>query len=219
MGFPIRIVNTGVSADSAGSITLTQTTAGNLLVVVVGFSGSASLDIDALTEVVANTASIWYCVLTVGGVATVSFAASGPGAWVFELACPDSDWTLLDQQSATGAITSNNVYSPPPFGAVEAMAALTGNSFNCCYFTVLHGSAVIAFSGTNFRPAVYSPGWLIHPAVFGTSFGGGDVVATTVCIMFNNAGRQQFQLWIYNDPVALVGLEHESIGAVFGPPS
>jgi hypothetical protein len=214
MGFPNSIVNAAVSADSSGSITIPGTTAGNLLLVVVGFSGSASLDIDSLTEVVSNTPSIWYCVLTTGGAATVSFAAGGPGAWVFEIACPESDWTLLDQQSATGVITANNEFTLSPFGALESMASLTGSVFNCVYVLALHGSAVIPSGGNTLKPVIYpATGWTVHPDVFGSDRSD----ATSVCLLLNATGVQQFQLWLSDEPIALV--EHESIGAVFGPPS
>jgi len=218
MPYPIRIKNNAASADNAGSIAISPTTAGNLLVVILAFSGTVSSDLDTFSEVITGSEpSIWYCVSN-GGTTSISFGASGPGAWFFELTTPGAGWALLDAQEGDSVATATNAFLfnyPAMDAELQTFPALTGDDGNCCYFTVMHSDQGDVDAGGDEK--IYSLDWRQHPFEFGIPTPGthNATAEFSRCqYRLNGSGIQQFQLWLTGFPTMLVG--RASVGACFG---
>jgi hypothetical protein len=208
----IRIVQSAVSCGSSGTITISPTKAGNLLVAILAFSGtvSAAGGGDTLIEAIAagSGASIWYCVSN-GGTTSIAFSCADTGMWVFEITCPNAAWVLIDQQQGTGVsfltplFAQYEVGDSPTDNTVESAVSLAGDpDKNCCYFTVLNGEPI-----PNVNNMIFSLRWRVHPAVFGSY-----PTTTSACFSLNASGSQQFQLWSQG---YWFGHEHNTCGAAF----
>jgi len=196
VAFPIRVLNNANGAGSGGSISIAATVAGNLLVVVLGGSGSVSGDVDTFTEVVPGSSpTIWYAV-SVGGTTTINYSSSVPGCWFFEMTTPFAGWEFLNATTGAATLAATNQWSynyPTANCTIQTAPAVAGDDGNCCYFTVMYGSD---FYGNYPLIASASGDWRLHNHVFADN---PFVTSSHMAILMNGSGIQQFQLWVHNN--------------------